>query len=65
VAGHYTWNGSQWTWVSGNWQTPPQSGANWVPGRYDPQNRLWTEGHWDTSGGTTTSSAGETTPSRR
>jgi len=35
VAGHYSWTGKQWVWVSGAWMMPPQPGAVWVEGRWD------------------------------
>lgn len=55
VPGHYTYRNSQWVWVGGTWTMPPASGATWTEGRYDPQTRSWTEGHWE--GTNTTSSS--------
>lgn len=46
VPGHYTWSGSDWTWVAGAWQRPPSRGATWMAGSYDPATRQWTEGYW-------------------
>jgi len=46
VPGHYTWSGTQWTWVSGAHQRPPSAGATWVPGNYNASTRQWTPGHW-------------------
>jgi hypothetical protein len=47
VPGHHTWTGSQWRWISGTWQRPPNPNAQWLPGHYDPQTKRWTEGRWD------------------
>jgi hypothetical protein len=45
VAGHYVWVNGQWAWTPGQWVIPPQPGAYWVAGAWDP-NRNWIEGHW-------------------
>jgi hypothetical protein len=50
VPGHNSWTGGEWKWVDGAWQRPPQSGATWVPGQYDTQNKRWTEGYWNPGG---------------
>jgi hypothetical protein len=55
VPGHYSWQNGTWAWVSGQWAMPPQRGLMWVPGVYDPQTRMWVEGHWEAApGGDTT-----------
>lgn len=47
IAGHHTWENGRWVWIQGAWIVPPQPGALWVEGRWDPQTQGWTEGHWE------------------
>jgi hypothetical protein len=48
VAGHYTWAGDRWIWVSGTWILPPQPGVVWIAPRWDASAQTWIEGHWET-----------------
>jgi hypothetical protein len=47
VAGHYTWAGDRWIWMSGTWVVPPQPGAQWIDGSWNPQTQQWIEAHWE------------------
>ncbi len=50
---HRVWANGRWAHVPGAWVLPPQPGARWVEGQWDPQTRQWTEEHWEVT--TTTS----------
>lgn len=41
---YWGWNGSNWVWVEGHWEAPPQPGAIWVPPRWDGAG--WIPGYW-------------------
>jgi hypothetical protein len=56
VPGHYVWRNNDWVWINGAWSTPPQMGAVWISGSYDPETRMWIEGHWSTTAATGTTS---------
>ena len=48
IRGDYRWNGSEYVWVTGRWEKPPQRGAVWVNGRWlkSRQGWYWVEGYW-------------------
>ena len=48
LAGYYSWNGAEYTWVPGSWQPRPPDRREWVPGRWERnrQGWFWIEGHW-------------------
>ncbi len=48
VRGHYFWNGVEYVWIPGHWQTRPHTHAVWVTGRWQHTRHgwLWVEGHW-------------------
>jgi hypothetical protein len=41
---YWAWNGSQWVWVDGYWDLPPQPGAIWMAPQWD--GRAWVPGYW-------------------
>ena len=46
--GHWSWNGSQFVWLSGHYVERPSATATWRPG-YWQQGRagwVWVEGSW-------------------
>jgi hypothetical protein len=34
IAGYWLWNGIQYAWIPGRWETAPRAGAIWQPPRY-------------------------------
>ncbi len=46
--GHWTWSGTTWAWVPGQYIARPAPQAAWVPGHWEQQgaNYVWVEGHW-------------------
>lgn len=51
VPGYWSFDGTNWTWVSGQYQTPPRPTAQWVPGHWVPQSGgggvwVWVAGRW-------------------
>jgi hypothetical protein len=48
VRGYYTYNGSRYVWVPGNWQLRPRPNAIWVPGTWDQTDKgwVWIPGRW-------------------
>ena len=51
--GHWTWDGQQWVWRTGHFQTPPNtvqtSGWHWIPGQWIQQPNggwAWQAGRW-------------------
>ena len=41
VAGAWSWNGSQYVWSPGHWETPPRAGARWNGPAWRRQGRQW------------------------
>jgi hypothetical protein len=48
IAGHWHWNGGQYTWVAGKWELPPIENAVWVAPHWDSNGNgyVLTEGFW-------------------
>jgi len=48
VRGYYTYNGTRYVWVPGNWQLRPRPNAIWVPGTWSQTDKgwVWTPGQW-------------------
>lgn len=46
INGHHSWINGAWVWYPGTWMLPPQPGAVYVEGRWDPQTQNWVEGYW-------------------
>jgi hypothetical protein len=49
VAGHYSWDGNDFQWHSGQWTAPPTGYHTWVPGRWQQtgdNNWVYVEGQW-------------------
>jgi len=51
VPGYWSFDGTNWTWVSGQYQTPPRPTAQWLPGHWSPQSGgggvwVWVAGRW-------------------
>lgn len=44
VEPYWGWTGSQWEWIDGHWEIPPQSGAIWVAPQWDGSG--WVPGYW-------------------
>jgi hypothetical protein len=46
--GHWSWNGTQYTWVSGVYVAQPRPQVAWVPGHWDqsPNGWAWVDGYW-------------------
>jgi hypothetical protein len=44
IEGHWSWDGTQWVWLDGRWELPPQPGAVWVPPSFN--GRTWVAGYW-------------------
>lgn len=46
--GHWSWNGTQFEWVSGHYVMRPSATATWHPGYWQqgPAGWTWTEGSW-------------------
>ena len=47
IKGHWHWNGSDWTWVRGRYETR-RVGYRWVPAHYEQRGPNWVyvRGHW-------------------
>jgi hypothetical protein len=48
VSGHYDWNGIEYVWFPGQWESRPHARATWVSGRWQftRQGWVWIDGHW-------------------
>lgn len=49
IGGYYAWRRSDYVWISGRWDRPPQPLYRvWEPGRWvhARQGWYWVEGHW-------------------
>lgn len=47
--GHWTWDGSSWSWQQGQYVERPSSQAVWEPGHWVQQpsgGYVWVDGHW-------------------
>jgi len=49
VPGYWTWGNSEWVWVYGRWEKPPERMATWVPGQWVQRGDMWAwrQGHWE------------------
>jgi len=49
VPGYWTWNNSDWVWVQGRVEKPPEHMATWVPGEWTQRGDawVWRSGHWE------------------
>jgi len=52
-AGYWSWNGSDWTWVTGHYVERPSPQAVWEPGHWMKQANgwRWIDGRWNVAGG--------------
>lgn len=41
IAGHWYWQGNNWTWLSGHYVTKPHGKARWAAARWDKQGDRW------------------------
>jgi hypothetical protein len=49
VPGHWSWDGNDFQWHSGEWTTPPTGYHQWMPGRWQQtgaNNWVYVEGQW-------------------
>lgn len=49
IPGYHAWRGSEYVWVAGHWERPPQSHfRHWVPGHWKETRNgwYWVEGRW-------------------
>ena len=48
LRGTWSWNGVEYIWIPGHWQSRPHPRAMWSAGIWTPTRRgwVWTEGHW-------------------
>lgn len=48
IPGYYDYRGGGYIWVAGRWARPPHPRAEWVPDRWERQDRGWhrVKGHW-------------------
>src|SRR5215470_2936743 len=48
IAGLFRWDGSEYVWVPGHWERPPQPRAVWVNGvwKHDRRGWYWVPGYW-------------------
>jgi hypothetical protein len=49
VPGHYSWDGNDFQWHSGEWSVPPTGYHAWMPGRWEQtgdNNWTYVEGQW-------------------
>ncbi len=49
LPGHWTWDGSSWSWQQGQYVDRPSPQAVWEPGRWVQQpsgGYVWVDGHW-------------------
>lgn len=46
--GHWSWTGTDWAWVHGQYIIQPTSTARWEPGHWIQQSNgwVWIEGQW-------------------
>jgi hypothetical protein len=46
--GHWSWNGTQYSWISGYYVERPSPNANWTPGYWQQGSAGWTwvNGYW-------------------
>lgn len=46
--GHWSWSGTNWAWVQGQYMARPAPQATWVPGHWEGQSTgyVWVAGHW-------------------
>jgi len=46
--GYWSWNGTQYVWVPGQYVVPPFPGAVWIGGRWVARgpNWVWVDGRW-------------------
>jgi len=48
--GHWSWTGTGWSWISGQYVQRPHPSAAWVPGQWvlEPgSGYVWHSGHWE------------------
>jgi WXXGXW repeat (2 copies) len=49
IGGYHAWRGSEYVWVPGRWERPPQPHyRHWVAGHWREHHNgwYWVEGHW-------------------
>jgi hypothetical protein len=49
VPGHYSWDGNDFQWHSGEWTAPPTGYRSWAPGHWQQtgsNNWVYVEGQW-------------------
>lgn len=48
VPGRWSYNGTDWAWIGGRYETRPTSTAQWIPGHWTQQGNawVWTSGRW-------------------
>ena len=49
INGYHAWRGSEYVWVAGHWERPPQAHfRHWVPGHWKESRNgwYWVEGRW-------------------
>ena len=46
--GHWAWTGTQWSWVSGEYEQPPTQAGIWQPGHWERNSNgyYWVDGSW-------------------
>jgi hypothetical protein len=46
--GHWRWDGHDWQWLPGHYETRPYAEAVWIPGHWAERNGgwVWVAGHW-------------------
>jgi hypothetical protein len=48
VPGYWTWQNSQYQWVTGRWAIPPEGNTAWIPPHWEPEGNGYRfyEGYW-------------------
>ena len=48
IRGYWQWNGSQYQWVRGRWESPREAGAVWIAPQWQRRGRGWifVQGRW-------------------
>jgi hypothetical protein len=49
IAGFWTWRDSQYQWMAGHWEMPPNASAVWVAPRWEQEGNAYRfhEGYWN------------------